>query len=840
VSAPTGSDAGYACILTQTPHEAEAGEKELLQGDIHYTNGEPALPANLTEVNVSILRINGSGASWFWNTTMVYLAPGVWYYEFDTSPYPDGNYMGVMRAQTSQLSPVNVTCTALFTVSGRGLLQLHGITPDLVESNKTVRIGVEALYNGAPIDASLLQNVTLSVSMINGTNQTFDYGSLTVEDGLIYADGFFDATGVYFLNWSLTYFNRTKSISEVVAVVNFAEVNVSVSVDLSNIEALILDNRNSLVTLLYEMERSQDFAEEEVFLITDAVNSMTRVVNHLNNGSITSEEAGKELNRIQQGLVGQMGDKISGHLVYSNYVETDAGRYLCSQWGGLCWWYWPLILVLGVLVLLVGRYELHHQFYRRVYVPARRTAAVRYDRYREKRDGMRQMPRRYEILLMKARRLWNEHKRSRAQMYYRPAPRTGDGNRKLQEYFNRSGWQKIHPKEMQVGLNRWVKTVRQQRQRARELREKHTLFSPDKRARVMNTIDRLNSRWVATQTGWRKRKYEKEHAYYKKQMKTKKVDPSFVFGKTPKEMVPRRYEIFLNRLKQEKRKADTLRRRRRNDMDEEMQRREMMTRKVKPSEVFRSGDVKRPPRRIDLLAARLSQTVNRYRARLKEANYGRQEERKRKEILSNAGKSRIDFRRTRVIADTVSKQEVPAGFRKKMIREDKARLEDRGFVIKPKKKPRKQTLLERLRPKDRLKYAAFNYEQIEPKEAPSRRGVHRHTTDSVVLDRINKNEPKTSLSGWVMMKKGKAKDLAPKSLLPEKETVVEPNDMLKALSKVYGEDAWNIPDEPVEKHELHRVKPMRLKIKEAAGKVLPKKTNNKKDELLKNLREVYK
>ena len=69
-------------------------------------------------------------------------------------------------------------------------------------------------------------------------------------------------------------------------------------------------NKNSLFRLLVEMENNQDFSEEEIFLVTDSINSMTEVIDLLDKGEISSTDAELRFKIIQANLDGRLGNQV--------------------------------------------------------------------------------------------------------------------------------------------------------------------------------------------------------------------------------------------------------------------------------------------------------------------------------------------------------------------------------------------------------------------------------------------------------------------------------------------------------------------------------------------------
>ena len=92
---------------------------------------------------------------------------------------------------TNQTTPFVKEASDAFTIGEKvsGLI-IIGISPDLININKTTRLAAEIKYNGIAVDSSLILNAELFVEMLNGTNQTYNTSNgLQVDDGIVYVDG---------------------------------------------------------------------------------------------------------------------------------------------------------------------------------------------------------------------------------------------------------------------------------------------------------------------------------------------------------------------------------------------------------------------------------------------------------------------------------------------------------------------------------------------------------------------------------------------------------------------------------------------------------------------------
>ncbi|MBD3319217.1 DNRLRE domain-containing protein [Candidatus Woesearchaeota archaeon] len=290
---------GIKCVLTQTPQVVEPGETVLFQADIAFFDGKLAQVTDVNGVGLSIYRVTNANATLVYSGNFSSLSDGIWFAEFVADQDADGNYLARADANTTALPLQTLSCSEVFTIHGRGVFSLEGISPDLVQINETVSLALQVLLNSAAVNASKLNNSQLVIDKVGG-GYTATYNSsngLSVSDGLLSLEGLFNETGVYLLNWSLEYYGRQKSAREIVVVSDWAQTPENGSV-----ADLIEENKQLLIEALKEIEQSQDFAEEEVFLITDSINSMSRLASQLDEGELTPEEAKAALEEIQRGL----------------------------------------------------------------------------------------------------------------------------------------------------------------------------------------------------------------------------------------------------------------------------------------------------------------------------------------------------------------------------------------------------------------------------------------------------------------------------------------------------------------------------------------------------------
>ncbi|MEE9525616.1 MAG: hypothetical protein V3V78_03365, partial [Candidatus Woesearchaeota archaeon] len=237
------------------------------------------------------------------------------------------------------------------------------------------------------------------VLKLNGTTQTYT-SEVQVEDGIIYLDGAFNETGVYYLDWSATYLDKSRTAREIVVVVAWEEllqdINYTVNVELLS---LIKENRQALLKLLTDMEYMQEFSEEEIFLITDSVNSMTKVINYLENGKMSSEDAEREFNAIQGELEARFGDRLTGSFI-GDLKELGKAKTPLEKFKDLLldWRLVLFIMLLMMFTVLIGILILLIRVVKSGYLaPGSRRKVTRKKAKSKKQAGKR----RYEILIDK-------------------------------------------------------------------------------------------------------------------------------------------------------------------------------------------------------------------------------------------------------------------------------------------------------------------------------------------------------------------------------------------------------------------------------------------------------
>lgn len=357
ISGPVPFTTGCCCVLdvSATPEVVNTGEKVLISADVSSLfSGGVAKPADVSYIKTTIYRIdNGTNLVVVNNASMTYLSDGLWFYEFNVGNNATGTYIASVIMKTNQTTPFIKEASDTFTIGevGGSGLTITGVSPDLVNANKTVRLAAEIKYNGMPISAGLITSAGLLVEQINGTTQIF---LPVITDGLIYVDGTFNESGVYYLDWNTTYQGIGRAAREIVVVVDWDtkldNLNISVNFNASELVSLIKESRQYLLELLTDMEYLQQFTEEEVFLITDSVNSMSKVVSFLENGDITAEEAERQFNEIRSKLMGTLGEKLTGSVIAEGKLEGDSLLNKLSK----DWRFVMFIMLLLILAVLVG------------------------------------------------------------------------------------------------------------------------------------------------------------------------------------------------------------------------------------------------------------------------------------------------------------------------------------------------------------------------------------------------------------------------------------------------------------------------------------------------------
>ena len=322
-----GTGATSCCCnldVTTSPRTACINEKVVIAADVNVEQaGIPAVQANITQINVTVYRVeNNTQVVVVDNKPMIFLKDGLWYYSVDAGFNQSGNYIASAVMVTNQTPSYTKQSSYSFTVKecGEGLF-IQGVSPDLINKDELTRLAAEVNFDGKPIDASKLSNALLEIIKLNGTTQYYNITTgLQVDDGLIYIDGSFNETGVYYLNWTVSYMGQTRSAKEVVVVVDWDDKlsNISININQSFLEEiinLISENKNYLIKLLQSMEFMEEFTQEEIFLITDSVNTMTNIVDYLQDGKITPQQAEEEFAMLQANLQKELGTKLLGGVV---------------------------------------------------------------------------------------------------------------------------------------------------------------------------------------------------------------------------------------------------------------------------------------------------------------------------------------------------------------------------------------------------------------------------------------------------------------------------------------------------------------------------------------------
>lgn len=415
--------------VSTTPEVVGQGEKVLVTADVsNLLTGLAAFSSEILSINTTIYRIdNGTEIIVVNNTPMAFLNDGLWYYEFFTGNNSHGTYIASVTMITNQTTPFVKEASDSFTIGEKiSGLTITGISPDLVNLNQTVRLAAEIKYNGIAVDSSLISNVSLFIEMINGSNQTYT-SSLNVEDGLIYIDGSFNETGVYYLDWTATYLSQTRTAREITVVVSWEnllqDINYTVNVELVN---MIKETRQYLLQLLTDMEYMQQFTEEEIFLITDSVNSMSQIVNYLENGEITGDQAEQQFNSIKKELMDKLGLKMTGSYIGDLESISDTQSPISRLLNSLKDWrvvmfvmllfmFAALMFILLTLVriLQTGVLSKNNQITNQPKKPEIKTNKPESKPVQPKKPEQKQGKRRYEIIIEKIKKKLAERKENK-------------------------------------------------------------------------------------------------------------------------------------------------------------------------------------------------------------------------------------------------------------------------------------------------------------------------------------------------------------------------------------------------------------------------------------------
>jgi hypothetical protein len=338
--------------LSATPDIARKRENVLIAASvINLFTGEPANQSDVKSINVSVyLAENGSESLIVSNVSMIYLEPGLWYHELNVGDNASGNYIATATMLTNQAVSFERKASATFRVDERATgVGIIGVSPDFVNIDQEVMLAAEITYNGMPIDNSSLTNATLILRKINGTTQVYTLAdSLQSDEGMIYLIGSFNETGVYYLNWTVDYLNEQRMATEILVVVAWDELLESANTT-ENQELVddITEAKAALTESLWNMESLQEFNEEEVFLITDSVNTMDNILDQLKKGKISSEEARKQFNAVKN----RLGDTLTGAVVGSSRKSLTASLLVkLKDWRFLL--FVVLMVIFALLVIL--------------------------------------------------------------------------------------------------------------------------------------------------------------------------------------------------------------------------------------------------------------------------------------------------------------------------------------------------------------------------------------------------------------------------------------------------------------------------------------------------------
>lgn len=142
------------------------------------------------------------------------------------------------------------------------------------------------------------------------------------------------------------------------------QLNVG-DITVNNTETInqIIRTQQALASLL---DRQFDFSQEEVFLVTDAFNSMSGILEAVENGEISEEAAAQKVKVIEQRLQNNMGGfykqemarfapKAGGSSIISDIFATPKEMLGNSSLKNLLYWFIGLLLVANIIVVIIRR-----------------------------------------------------------------------------------------------------------------------------------------------------------------------------------------------------------------------------------------------------------------------------------------------------------------------------------------------------------------------------------------------------------------------------------------------------------------------------------------------------
>lgn len=223
---------------------------------------------NITIPEFSIYYVHNNITDLILTDTMNVLVDGVHYYEFNVTNMTFGNYL--VFANFSDVFDNLLYDSKVFSIVPRGVLEFSGITPNTYDLNKSVLLGSEIKGN-----EEIISGVTDPELRIYLDDVLVDFYNLTngleFNNSLISLNYTFAQEGSYLLEWTLRYYNRSKITREIVAVMSVENITNQ------NVADLINENMDKLDRIISKTEEIQDFSQEEIYLITDSVNSMNKV-----------------------------------------------------------------------------------------------------------------------------------------------------------------------------------------------------------------------------------------------------------------------------------------------------------------------------------------------------------------------------------------------------------------------------------------------------------------------------------------------------------------------------------------------------------------------------------
>jgi hypothetical protein len=440
--------------LSISPDVIMPNQPVLIEADV-IINNNMVSDINLSYINVSIVRMEGNNnITVVDNIPMDYIEKNIWTYEWILNSSHFGNYYAVVSLETNEIEPISLIDAKTFTVGNIGVISIRGISPDVINGKMVVRLASEVTVDGVSIDSSNIYNPLLLITNVeNGTiTEINSSDGLNIIDGLIYYDYIFNTTGSYMLSWNLYYNGLKKSANEIIVAVDWDEkldyINQSINESNNEVISLILSNREGLIKLLSDTNYLKEFSSEQVYLITDSINSMTRISNELNNNTITPEEAIEQMNLINQELKSSGNNKLTGYATKSTFKETSYHfKSWIKEFFSPTLMYFILFLIIAFLCLLLFSNVVSNMSHRN---NNQQNVVVLKERkpYKVKSQSYNYVPV-YLLLSNKIKKSLNDFNQRRKYNTF-----TSKKNRKLTEFINLNKTSN-HLRSVQLSLNNW-------------------------------------------------------------------------------------------------------------------------------------------------------------------------------------------------------------------------------------------------------------------------------------------------------------------------------------------------------------------------------------------------